>query len=199
VVVSTCGLFDTAALRSTVGGVEELCASAIGVYCEYLFLVRCALLGRIAHMEAPLVLFRLHAESWSENSRELEKYLEAGRELVRRSALVLRHPSLAADFDSNLLAICQQHLVTVSHRLAKIEIVQDRCGIGALSRCLARYHREAAQTRGDFLQAGGRDSIRNRVSLVKIHAGCWYVMAANLGSAIYRRMKIRPDSPGRSL
>lgn len=195
-VVSTCGLFDTAALRKVVGGVEELCTSAIGVYCEYLFLVRCALLGRIAHIEAPLVLFRLHAESWSENPHELEKYLEAGRELVRRCAVILHHPSLAADFDVNLLTICQQHLVTVSHRLAKIETVQGRCGPGAVFRCLTRYRREAAQTRGYFLQAGGRDSIRNRISLVRVHAGCWYIMAANLGSAICRRMKIRPGSPG---
>jgi glycosyltransferase involved in cell wall biosynthesis len=80
-IVSTCGLFDTETLRRVAGGVEELCASAIGVYCEYLFLVRCALLKKIVYADAPLVLFRIHPDSWSENSSELSKYIEAGKGL----------------------------------------------------------------------------------------------------------------------
>jgi glycosyltransferase involved in cell wall biosynthesis len=197
-VVSTCGLFDTAALRSIVGGVEELCASAIGVYCEYLFLVRCALLERVVQIDTPLVLFRIHAESWSENPRELEKYLEAGRELVRRCAVVLRHPTLVDDFDANLLAICQQHLVTIAHRVAGLAIVRREFGIGAAFRCLAGYFDEASRTRRYFLQAGGSDSFRNRLSLWKVHAGCCYIMAANLGSGLYRRIRGRAVSPSRN-
>ena len=195
VVVSTCGLFDRAALRKIVGGVEELCDSAVGVYCEYLFLVRCALLDRIVHVNLPLVLFRIHAESWSESPSELEKYLAAGRELVKRCAVVLRHPSLAADSDANLLAICEQHLVTVAHRLARLAVARG-LGIGAVCRSLASYRREAAQTRGYFLQAGGNANVRNRFALGKINVGCYYVIAANLGSAIYRRMKGGDVSPG---
>jgi hypothetical protein len=187
-------LFDTAALLNVVGGVKELCASAIGVYCEYLFLVRCALLDRIALVDTPLVLFRIHAESWSESPRELDRYLDAGGELVKRCAVVLRHPTLMADFDVNLLAICQQHLVTVAHRLARIEIVRGRFGVGAMFRGLAGYLKEASRTRHNFLQAGGRKNFRNRLHLWKIHLGCGYNLAATLGSGAYQRLKGRAVS-----
>jgi glycosyltransferase involved in cell wall biosynthesis len=188
-VASTCGLFDTDALRRTVGGVEELCVSAIGVYCEYLFLVRCSLLERIVYADAPLVLFRIHPESWSESPSELAKYIEAGKELIRRCAEVLRHPNLFADYDANLRTICEQHLITIAHRLARLEVACNQFGIGGIFRALAKYLQEALQTRRAYLNEGGNSGFRSNVDFLKIHMVCWYIVVANIGSGAYRRLK----------
>jgi len=186
-VVSTCGLIDTAALRNVVGGVEELCASAIGVYCEYLFLVRCALLEKIVYLDAPFVLFCMHAESWSENPSELAKYLEAGKELVKRSGEVLRHPALVADFKVNLLMICKQHLITVAQRIARVEVVQREFGLSALWRSLAQYRQETGQIRQAFRDQGEGEGFRARLTFAKIDFLGYYSIVMTLASGFYRK------------
>jgi glycosyltransferase involved in cell wall biosynthesis len=186
-IVSTYGLFETAVLRDVVGGVEELCTSTIGVYCEYLFMVRCALLDRIVFMDAPFVLIRIHPDSWSESSSELDKYLAAGKELVRRSAEVLRHPILTADFDANLLTICEQHLITVAHRFAKVEVVRKEFGIHALWRAINRYRQERVQIRKVFRDQGSRDGFRTMLAFAKIDLIGYYTVVMNLASGFYRR------------
>jgi glycosyltransferase involved in cell wall biosynthesis len=188
-VVSTCGLFDTAVLRNVVGGVEELCASAIGVYCEYLFLVRCGLLEKIVYVDAPFVLFRIHVDSWSESPSELGKYVEAGKELVRKSAEVLRHPTLAADFNANLLMICEQHLITIAHRSAKIEVARKKFGVLAVWHALSRYRKEALSTRRAFVNQGGDINPRTRLNFAKMDINCYRIMALILASCFYRNFR----------
>lgn len=146
-VISTCGFIETAAMRSIVGGVEELCASSIGLYCEYLLLVRYALLEKIAYVDIPLVIFRVHPDSWGEKNTELEKYLEAGSNLVSRSADVLRHPSLVADIDSNLMTICKIHLYTFATKSAMSEIGRLESGIPAAYRAVKRFLSESRKIR----------------------------------------------------
>ncbi len=148
--ISTCGLFDTAALRAKVGGVEELCPSAIGLYCEYLFLVRCALLEKIVYVDLPLVIFRVHPDSWGESNTDLAKYREAGRELLRRGAEVLRHPSLSADLCSNLMTLCRIHLYTFATKSAMYEVAGKRFGIAPSCRAVVRFLREARSTLKEF-------------------------------------------------
>ena len=188
-VVSTCGLFDTAQLRAVVGGVEELCASAIGVYCEYLFLVRSALLERMVCVDSPLVLFRIHPESWSESASEYAKYVEAGGELLRRCAETLRHPSLLADFNADLLMICEQHLFTIAHRSAKIEAASRKYGVFALCRAVARYGKEARSTRENFIRQGGKIGLSERLDFIKVDLNCYRIIALNLASCLYRSIK----------
>lgn len=189
-IVSTCGLFDTAALRNIVGGVEELCSSAIGVYCEYLFLVRCALLDRIVYVNAPFVLFRIHSESWSESDREFDKYIEAGRELVRRCGEVLRHPTLADDYNANLMTICKQHLITVAHRSARIEVARKKFGVIAVSRALARLRKESSSTRKSFVNHGGDDSFRTRLDFIKMDFHCYYNIVLTMVSYLRRNLRV---------
>ena len=188
-VVSTCGLFDTAVLRTDVGGVDELCASAIGVYCEYLFLVRCALLERMVCVESPLVLFRIHPESWSESASEYAKYVEAGGVLLRRCSETLRHPRLRADFNSNLMMICEQHLITIANRTAKIEVASRKCGIMAFYRAIARYCKETRNTKRNFVRQGGKIGLREGLDLSKVDLNCYRIIALNLASCLYRRLK----------
>jgi glycosyltransferase involved in cell wall biosynthesis len=140
--ISTSGLFDTARLKSTVGGMEELCSSAIGLYGEYLFLVKCALFDRIAYIDAPFVVMRMHNESWSQSNLELYKYVEAGKTLVKRCGIVFSHPNLSPDFKSNLLNICKLHLFTFAYKSTRLEIAHNSYGICAAYRAISRYAKE---------------------------------------------------------
>ncbi|UFS71047.1 glycosyltransferase family 2 protein [Geomonas sp. RF6] len=154
-IISTCGFFETAAVRKVVGGVEELCQSAIGVYCEYLFLVRCALLERICFMDAPYVVFRTHSESWSEGNSELHKYESSAPELLRRSAEVLRHPALQEDFDRNLLGVAMIHLSTYCFRSARVETGGGNFGALSFTRAASRVLVEARRNWSVYRKTGG--------------------------------------------
>jgi glycosyltransferase involved in cell wall biosynthesis len=154
-IMPTCGLFDTGALRSVVGGVEELCPAAVGLYGEYIFLVRCALLEKIIYCDAPLVLYRNHEGAWGCTNLELDKYREAGAELVRRSSEVLRHPSLAGDLTKNLLALCDMQVHDYAAKLGKMLAVEGNFSPIALCRAITRLFTETAGVRRSLIEAGG--------------------------------------------
>jgi glycosyltransferase involved in cell wall biosynthesis len=175
-VISTSGLFDTATLKKKIGGVEELCDSAIGLYCEYLFLVHCALLEKILYVDAPFVVFRAHPESWGDSNAELHKYLQGGERLVRRSAEVLRHPSLREDYDRNLLGVCKIHLSTFCFVAARVETSAGAGGIHAVSRALSRVLAEISRMRKTFLTEGGRRRLITQFRLAGIVAKCIYLV-----------------------
>jgi hypothetical protein len=173
---STCGLFDTAALRNIVGGVEELCASAIGVYCEYLFLVKCALLGRIVYIDAPFYVYRRHDDSWSETNLELKTHLVAGRELIRRAGEVLHHPTLVEDYAANLMKICTIHIITFAYKAARIEFSRSGFGVATLYRALSRHWKEFKDTRQQYMDQGGAAGLLNSFTFFKTLLHCQYLI-----------------------
>lgn len=183
---STCGLFDSAALRSVVGGVEELCDSAIGIYCEYLFLVKVALFDRIVYLDAPFYLYRRHAESWSESNMELGTHLAAGRELVRRCAEVLRRPSLVRDFSDNLLKICKIHIITFAYKSARLEFCSTRSAVPALGRALMGHRRESCATKQMFIDQGGETGWRTRLAFLKVSMFSSYLILRLFANWYYR-------------
>ncbi|MBA4385639.1 MAG: hypothetical protein C0410_12950 [Anaerolinea sp.] len=99
-----CGAFDIEYLRRT-GGVEQLCESHYALYSEHLLLVRAGLLEKVAYIDTPLVNYRVHAGSWGSTTTDLELHAQAGRTLVGKSAVVLRHPVLQDNFQRNISAI----------------------------------------------------------------------------------------------
>jgi len=173
---STCGLFDTVALRDNVGGVEELCASAIGIYCEYLFLVKCALFDRIICIDAPFYVFRRHADSWSETNLELETHLVAGRELIRRSGEVLRHPTLVEDFTANLMKICKIHIITFAYKAARVEFARNGLCVETVYRAFSRHCNELLGTRKRYLDQGGSAGLLSSFSFFRTLLHCQYLV-----------------------
>jgi glycosyltransferase involved in cell wall biosynthesis len=173
---STCGVFDTASLKSKVGGVEELCASAIGIYCEYLFLVKCALLDRIVYIDAPFYVYRRHADSWSETNLELETHMVAGRELIRRSGEVLRHTALAEDFAANLMKICNIHIITFAYKAARIEFARSKFGVGTLYRAFSRHWAEFLDARKQYIDQGGDAGLLSGFSFFRTLLHCQYLI-----------------------
>ena len=179
--ISTCGLFDTEMLRSIVGGAEEICSdSIIGLYFEYLFLVKCALLGKILYIDAPFVIFRVHSDSWGEANTELDKYLEAGQKLLQRTGEVFRHPDFLDDFDSNLIAICKMHLITFATKSSQYEIARKRFGLRGHWSALTRSMKEACAIRKTFTTEGGSNNFSNTFAFVKIQIYCCRLISGKL-------------------
>jgi glycosyltransferase involved in cell wall biosynthesis len=182
--ISAYGLFDTEALRSVVGGMEELCTAAAGLYGEYIFLVRCALFEKILYSEAPLVLYRMHDGSWGCTNVELDKYHEASQELVRRSGKVLRHPSLYGDLTKHLLALCDMHIHAYAAKLGRRNVVQRNCGASAIYRSIMELGPETASLHHAVKEAMGNNRLRTHLILawlrykyslliIKIHVENW--------------------------
>lgn len=177
---STTGLFDTVALKNIVGGVEELCDAVIGVYCEYLFLVKCALLGRIVYMDAPFYVFRRHADSASESNQDLEIHRVAGQELMRRCGEVVRHPTLVDDRSATLMKICEIHIITFAYVTSRFEFAHDKFGVGTLYRALSRHWQEASRSRQLYESQGGDTGVRISFAFLKLNMFCWYLIVRHL-------------------
>jgi len=170
--ISTCGLFETDTLKSLVGGVEELCTSSIGLYCEYLFLVRCAIFERIAHVDLPLVIFRIHQDSWGETNTELPKYLEAGVNLVKKCGDILRQSALQADLSANLTTICKIHLYSFATKSAMFEVGLKRFGISAAWGAISRYLRESRRIRNEFVLQNNGHALRDCLIFLSFDIYC---------------------------
>jgi glycosyltransferase involved in cell wall biosynthesis len=175
-VISTTGFFATENFRKTTGGVEELCDSAIGLYCEYLLLVKCALLGRITYVDSPYVVFRVHSESWGSSNTELNKYLQGGERLVRKCASVLRHPTLCRDLRRNLLGICKIHLADVSFAAMRVEAGAEDFGITAIGRAYPRVLAEISRIRRTYTTEAGCSGLRAWLDFSWIVAKCTYLV-----------------------
>lgn len=146
-IISTTGIFDTVALKNNVGGVEELCDSPIGLYCEYLFLVRCAALNSIVYIDTPLVVFRAHVDSWGGSNMDLCIYPSAGQNLLRRSGDVLNHTGLIDIAAPVLLGLSKIHLHSYADKLVAYETRRNCYGISAKYRALKQFTSEAAAIR----------------------------------------------------
>ncbi len=182
----TYGLFDTAVLRSKLGGFIELNNSAaVGLYSEHLLLVKCALLDRVVYVDAPYYIYRQHEGSWSESSTDLKYYQAAGQELIRRSSDVLRHPSLVDDFSENLLKICGFHLIEFAFKSGRYahyisEPARREFGIRAAFITISRHWRESWETMKLYKTLGGDNRLRNCFGFLKVVLFCNYMMTTHL-------------------
>jgi glycosyltransferase involved in cell wall biosynthesis len=175
-VISTTAFFATELFRTTVCGVEELCDSVVGLYCEYLLLVRCALLGEILCVDAPYVVFRAHAESWGASNTELHKYLQGGERLLRRSAAVLRRPDLRPELERSLLGLSRIHLAKLCFVAMRAEAAAPTFGPAAIARAFAVVTGETAKIRNAVV-AEGCDKWRARAVFARLAAKSVYLLA----------------------
>jgi glycosyltransferase involved in cell wall biosynthesis len=188
-IISTCGLFETGKLKEIIGGVEEVCDSAVGLYCEYVFLVRCAQLGVIVYLEAPYVVLRAHADSWGERNSELEKYLVAGKALLIRCATELNHPDLAADFSTNLLTIARLHLIPFAAKATTLEFDRTNSKLAVLYRAGRHFFREVDNIWESFITLNGSHSMRTRIHFLTLIARGCHVMWIIFHRLIWRLVR----------
>lgn len=194
-IASTCGLFDTAALRSIVGGVEELSESTYGYHCEYLFLAKCALLNRIVYVDAPFYVFRRHANSASESTLDLENYLIAGQELIRRCAVILRYPTLVDHFSKNLIKFSVIHIITFAYLSSRFEFEHNYFGICTFYRALSRHWKESLRTKELYVNQGGDNTYRSSLEFIKVNIFCWYLIVRLLAHYFNKSLRQRKWTP----
>jgi len=190
----TYGLFDTLILRDKLVGFEELSESAIGLYSEHLFLVKCALLDRIVYVDAPYYIYRQHEGSWSESTTDLEYYQKAGQEFIRRSSEVLHHPDLTGDYNENLLKVCSFHLIEFAFKSGRhvnyiSQSAREKFGIKGAFHTISRHWHETLKTKKLYLALGGDSSFRSRVAFLKVMLFCNYLMISHLSQYFLRRKK----------
>ena len=98
------GVFERDYLIRT-NGFESVNDGAIALYMEYLHLVKAALIDKVAYVDAPLIIYRVHEGSWGFTNKEQEQYWLAGLNLVRRSLEYLQRPEMKSEFKRNLSAL----------------------------------------------------------------------------------------------
>lgn len=120
-VIGPYGVYDLGILRQ-MNGYEQLSDAPIGLFGEYLLLVRCGLFKNVAYINAPLVFYRSAEDfdgAWKNTNLPQSK--EAGRNLIGRSVKVLSNPELRDDFSQNISFLLDLPLIWVVSKL----FVQD--------------------------------------------------------------------------
>jgi glycosyltransferase involved in cell wall biosynthesis len=83
------------------GGAHRLTNGHMAVYSEYLLLVQDGLVSKIAYINAPLNMVRVHYNSWSKDI-PVELFVNAGVNLIKESIEILSKKELKEDFQRNL-------------------------------------------------------------------------------------------------
>lgn len=185
-IIAVYGLFDRSILVSIVGGIEELCESAVGLYGEYLFLVRNALFDKILYCDAPHILYRVHEGSWGVSNTEFDTYRVAGQELIRRSAEVLDTPSLSVCRASCLLGISGIHMGTFARKIWTDLLSRNDLCLKSICRSLRSLHLEIKNTQHTFVSTGEKHSFGTRIFFLW-HQAKWCVIM--LAHFLIRRVK----------
>jgi glycosyltransferase involved in cell wall biosynthesis len=124
------GVYDKCYLKN-IGGVESLANTSFVLYSEHLLLIRAGLLEQVAYIDAPLVKYRVHEESWGcATNKDYAIYKEAGKNLISKSIIVLSNFELREDFCKNIGSVLKFVVMTFLERLraqdrllSKLEIV----------------------------------------------------------------------------
>jgi hypothetical protein len=103
------GFFQTEYLRK-LGGLEDVSEDGFGLYCEYMILVRLALLERLVYIDAPMVFYRVHPGAWGISNSDLDQYDRAGENLIKGSAPILLLPESKSHFSLNLRQLLKRVL-----------------------------------------------------------------------------------------
>ena len=98
------GVYDKEYLKR-IGGVECLTDTSTPLYSEHLLLVRAGLLEYVAHIDEPLVKYRIHEGAWGCTATDLWLYEQASQNLVRKSVTVFSDPGLRDDFRQNIASV----------------------------------------------------------------------------------------------
>lgn len=147
--VSVMGVFLTSYLRE-LGGLEDVSRDNLGMFCEYMLLVRMALLERIAYIDTPLIFYRQHAASWSNTTQDIDQYLRASEYLVTVSIPVFL--KLDAHFSANLSDV----MIFAVKRCIGLTFRRDDWTYANLLRILGRFSNFTGALHGTHREWDGR-------------------------------------------
>ncbi|MCP4113496.1 MAG: glycosyltransferase family 2 protein [Desulfobacteraceae bacterium] len=84
------------------GGVKCLADYHRPLYSEHLLLNQAGLQKQVAHIDEPLVLYRVHDDAWGCRTNDLSVYKQAGNNLIHDSIIIFLNPELRDDFRQNM-------------------------------------------------------------------------------------------------
>ena len=107
-----CGFYNTDYLNS-IGGAKRLTNGLMALHSEYLLPIRAGLLSKVIYINAPLVSYRIHENSWTCSNKEMELFKQAGINLIRESIMIFLRTELKDDFQKNLSSLLKSVLCSV--------------------------------------------------------------------------------------
>lgn len=87
------------------GGVKCLMDSSTPLYSEHLLLLQAGCLDRVAHIDEPMIRYRIHEGAWGCTARDLSLYRQAGQNLLKKSIAILSTAELRNDFRENIACV----------------------------------------------------------------------------------------------
>jgi glycosyltransferase involved in cell wall biosynthesis len=84
------------------GGVQCLMDSPTPLYSEHLLLLQAGRLDRVAHIDEPMIRYRIHEDAWGCSAKDLSLYRQAGQNLLKKSIEILSTGELRNDFRENI-------------------------------------------------------------------------------------------------
>jgi glycosyltransferase involved in cell wall biosynthesis len=100
------------------GGMCNVCDDpSIGIYGEYLFMVRCGMLETISYLNAPLIYFRSHASSRAKMNIDIQLHYATGIKLITESLNVIKQAPFQRGFIHDLSALLELPLYIWVYKL----------------------------------------------------------------------------------
>jgi glycosyltransferase involved in cell wall biosynthesis len=85
-----------------IGGIKCLADFHRPLYSEFLLLNQVSLQNQVAHIDEPLVLYRVHEGAWGCNTNDLLLYKQASGNLIKESIPIFLDSELRDDFQQNM-------------------------------------------------------------------------------------------------
>jgi len=98
------GVYEKDLLKQ-MGGVQCLTDTSIPLYSEHLLLVRAGLQEKVAHIDEPLIKYRIHDAAWGCTAKDLLLYRQACHNLIRESLPIFSDSKLRRDFHQNIASL----------------------------------------------------------------------------------------------
>ncbi len=102
--IGVMGIFKREALIN-LGGLEDVSGDGKGFYCEYMLLIKASKFPVVQYVNAPLVLYRHHADAWGVKSTDVAMFYRAAKSLNKISVAVLLEDNYKTGFYKNYYAI----------------------------------------------------------------------------------------------
>lgn len=111
-VIGLGGFHDTDYLKG-IGGVARLTGGRMALYSEYLLILKDGLLPEVVYIDAELLGNRVHDDSFSYRSTDVDLFKQAGVSLLRESINILSDNSLRIDFGLNISSLIKSVISVV--------------------------------------------------------------------------------------
>lgn len=96
-VMGLVGVYTKQYLMS-IGGLKRLTNLPIAIFSEYLLIMKISVLEEVIFIDAPLIYYRAHEESWSANNKNHEAYKIAGINFLKMSIEIFKSPLVVENY-----------------------------------------------------------------------------------------------------